>query len=221
MKLKKNRKAIIHVIEGVISAIIITGYFFYIFSSYDRTLVQKEMFDERELEDEVYSLLSAIKYTDASYFIEDGKSNQINYILKYFIGIGKGYSILTEGLPKKTIKIGVVSKDTTLITTHSKACTFVPAIAGAVCYGDKVDGVRFAVANVSSLETNALFISYIGNNYNFDIPDEGPFLQGTTVKITNNYYGFYIDNITKDVLFFRADDAIALAEKINMHSFDE
>ena len=137
MRLKKNRKAIIHVIEGVLSAIIITGYFFYIFTSYDRTLVQKEMFDEKQLENEVYGLLSAIKYTDASCFIEDGKSNQINSIFKYFIDIGKGYSLLTEGLPKKTIKIGVVSKDTTMVSSQSKACTFTPAIAGAVCYGKK------------------------------------------------------------------------------------
>ncbi|MCK5477064.1 MAG: hypothetical protein KAI55_04035 [Candidatus Aenigmarchaeota archaeon] len=221
MKLKKNRKAIIHVIEGVLSAIIITGYFFYIFTAYDRTLVQKEMFDEKQLENEVYSLLSALKYTDASCFIEDGKSDQINSIFKYFIGIGKGYSLLTEGLPKKTIKIGVVSKDASIISTHSKACTFAPAIAGTVCHGDKIDGVKIAVANVSSIKTNALFISYIGNSYDFDVPEEGPFLQGTTVKIKDNHYGFYIDDETKDILLFNAEDAIKLAEKINMHSFDE
>ncbi|RLG14475.1 MAG: hypothetical protein DRN66_01945 [Candidatus Nanohalarchaeota archaeon] len=218
MKSDTRRKAIIHLFESIIAAVILSGYFYFVFSSYETQVVQSEMITEEKLQTELYSLMAAFKYTNASYFIEDAKEEQMHLILKYFIGIGKGYSLVTNGLPKKQLLIGVVSQGSSLVSTGSVACN--PPIAGTSCYSGTFKGKSIMIANVASDEINALFVDYDSDGA-FNAPDEGPFLQGTIVNISNNIYGFAINDTLKEILFFSAEDTVKLAEKLNVRMFSK
>ena len=218
----KRKKAIIHLFESIFAAFIISGYFFFAFSSYEQPLVQKEMVTENRLQTEAYSFLSAIKYTNATYFIEEAQDGQLNAILKYFMGINRGFSLATDGLPRNEVKIGVVSMNFQLRATATHTCNFVPTINGAVCYGFTFDGKNIAIANLSSNETNALFINDGIIDWKFERAlGEGPFLERTMVNISNEYYGFSINDTSKKVLLFKAEDTIKLTDKLSTHLFNE
>ncbi|MCK5039431.1 MAG: hypothetical protein KAR87_00495 [Candidatus Aenigmarchaeota archaeon] len=221
MMIMKKRKAILHLFESIFAAFIISGYFFFAFSSYEQPLVQKEMITENKLKTESYSFLSSMKYTNITYFIETAQEEQLNSIFKYFIGINRGFSLATDGLPRKELKIGVVSTNFQRLITANPPCTFVPAIDGAVCHGILFSGKNIAIANLSSNETNALFVND-GSDWEFErVLGEGPFLERTIVNISDDYYGFSINDASKEVLLFEAEDAIKLTDKLSTHLFNE
>jgi len=216
---KQNKKAIIHLFEAIIASMLLAGYFFFVYSSYDESIIEKQMYFEPELKSKIFDFLSNFKNTDATaYFIEQGQNNQLNALLKYFFGKDLAFGLSTIGLPKNKITIGVVSKRQFFASTD-----FCPSCNFTSHWDYNAYNLSFikniSVVNISGNKINALYID-ANNDGNFsDSISEGPFLQGTIINISNYYWTFVINNsLTKPrILFIDATDAIKLKKKLNLH----